>query len=258
MDMLLPDPKALPYVKDLQWLGKIRMAAKARYREEHFDLKHCGEKVKALISEYIGADEMTRLLEPVSILSTRFDEEVERLVRPEAKASEMEHALRHEIKVRYEDNPVLYQSLKEYLERIIADRKAERLSQAEELKQLASLFDEIRGMRSFIQEMGLTPTSFPIYELVLTHRDQADGGLSKVAEVTALYHTQVDEPAKSLATALEEDITTLAVIDWTTKDDVQREMRRRIKRRLRGDGFSAESSEAAATEILDVARRTLT
>jgi type I restriction enzyme R subunit len=252
-DMLLPDPQALPYVKDLQWLGKIRMAARARFREEHFDLRHCGEKVKALISDYIGADQVKHLLEPVSIFSKQFDEEVQRLTRPEAKASEMEHAIRHEIKVRYEDNPVLYESLRQRLEKLIAERKAARISQAELLRQLAAFLDELRGMQSLIQQMGLTQASFPIYELVLKHRDEAQG---KLAETPAAYNVEVDESARDLASQIEEDIRGLAVIDWTAKEDVQREMRRRIKRRLRAVGFASEDIEAATTEILDVARRT--
>lgn len=257
MDMLLPDARAVPYVKDLQWLGKLRMAARARFREEHFDLKHCGEKVKALISEYIGADEVKRLLEPVSIFSPRFDEEVERLTRTEAKASEMEHAVWYEIKVRYEDNPVLYESLRERLEKIIADRKAARISQAEQLRQLAALVGELRGMQSRIEELGLTHASFPIYELILKRRHTVPAELPRAAEEMAMYHASVDEPARDLAAEIERDIRELAVIDWTMKEDVQREMRRRIKRRLRQAGFAPEGIEALTTKILDVARRTV-
>lgn len=257
MDTLLPDPRAVPYVRDLQWLGKVRMAARARFREEHFDLKRCGEKIRVLISEYIGADEIKRLLEPVSIFSSRFDEEVQRLTQPRAKASEMEHALRYEIKVRYEDNPVVYESLRERLEKIIADRKAQRISQAEELRQLASLLGELRGMQSRIEEMGLSQASFPIYELIMKHRDTATVEVTKVAEAPVLYHAQVDEPARDLAVQIEDDIRDLAVIDWTMKEDIQREMRRRVKRRLRTAGFAPERAEATTTEILDVARRTI-
>jgi type I restriction enzyme R subunit len=256
LDMLLPDPRAVPYVKDLRWLGKVRMAARARFREEHFDLKRCGQKVRALISEHIGADEVKRLLEPVSIFSPRFEEELGRLARPDAKASEMEHALRHEIKIRYDENPVLYESLRERLEKIIADRKAARISQAEQLEQLVALVAEVRSIESRIEAMRLTRASFPIYELILQHRDAAPIEVARTADLKRMYDAKVDESARDLALGIEADINELAVIDWTTKEDVQREMRRRIKRRLRAADFPRERIEAAATEILDVARRT--
>jgi type I restriction enzyme R subunit len=258
MDMLLPAPQALPYVKDLQWLGKVRMAARARFREEHFDLKHCGEKVRKLISEHIGAERVEQLLKPVSILSSSFDEQVERLRRPEAKASEMEHAIRHEIKLRYEENPVFYQSLRDRLEHLIADRKAQRISAVEELKQLGSLLQNLRGVRSAIRRIGLTETSFAIYELILQRREGAGERVSKVAEEQAGYKAEVDEAAKSLARFIEEQLEELAVIDWTMKEDVQREMRRCIKRQLRAAGFGSDKIEALTSDILDVARRSLT
>jgi type I restriction enzyme R subunit len=257
MDMLLPDPRALPYVGDLQWLGRVRMAARARYREEHFDLKHCGEKVRALIAEYIGADEIQRLVEPVSVLSHRFDEAIEHLRQPEAKASEMEHAIRHEIKIRYEDNPAFYQSLTERLEKLIADRKSTRISHAEELKQLASLIHELRSVHALAQELGMTQTSFAIYESILRSQDGASDQLRHAAEPRAVYHADVDEDAKQLALRVEEQIRELAVIDWVVKDDIQREMRRRIKRELRAGSVPRDTIDRLASEILDIARRSL-
>ena len=47
------------------------------------------------------------------------------------------------------------------------------------------------------------------------------------------------------------------MIDWTMKDDVQREMRRRVKRQLRTAGFSPDEIESTTSDILDVARRSL-
>ena len=56
MDMLLPDPRALPYQGDLRWLGKIRGAAQARYNDDRLDLSGCGEKVRKLIADAVAAD----------------------------------------------------------------------------------------------------------------------------------------------------------------------------------------------------------
>ncbi|SFE02553.1 type I restriction enzyme, R subunit [Lentibacillus persicus] len=54
MDMVLPNPKAEPYIDDLKWLGKIRKLAKSRYHvEAGMDISDCGEKVKQLIEEHI-------------------------------------------------------------------------------------------------------------------------------------------------------------------------------------------------------------
>jgi type I restriction enzyme R subunit len=49
----------------------------------------------------------------------------------------------------------------------------------------------------------------------------------------------------------------LAVIDWTQKDDVQREMRRQIKRHLRATGYEADRIEALTAQLMDLARARL-
>src|SRR5207247_719061 len=56
LDMMLPDPVALPYVGDARWLGKIRQVAAAKYRDDKIDISDCGAKVRKLIEESIAAD----------------------------------------------------------------------------------------------------------------------------------------------------------------------------------------------------------
>ena len=55
----------------------------------------------------------------------------------------MEHAIRHEINVRVEENPVFYQSLRERLEEIIEERRRERLDAAQQLMLLNDLREDL-------------------------------------------------------------------------------------------------------------------
>ena len=68
--MLLPDTRALPYVDDLRWLGKIRGSARARYRDQSLDISDCGAKVRKLIEEVVVAEGIQLLVKEVSIFST--------------------------------------------------------------------------------------------------------------------------------------------------------------------------------------------
>jgi type I restriction enzyme R subunit len=140
MDMLLPDTRAKPYLDDLRWLGKVRQAARARYHDAKLDLSECGAKVKKLIEDAIVADGVQVLIKEVALFSAEFDEKLAALETPAAKASEMEHAIRHEIHVRLEENPAFYESLRARLQKIIDDHKAQRITAAEQLK----LFQELR------------------------------------------------------------------------------------------------------------------
>jgi type I restriction enzyme R subunit len=108
LDMLLPDPRALEYVDDARWLGKIRAAAAARYRDDKIDISDCGAKVRKLIEDAVVADGIEILVKQVSLFSPEFEEKLKALKSPEARASEMEHAIKDEIHVRLDEDPVFY------------------------------------------------------------------------------------------------------------------------------------------------------
>lgn len=42
------------------------------------------------------------------------------------------------------------------------------------------------------------------------------------------------------------------IVDWVRKDDVHREMRKKLKRHLRASGFEAEQGESIAVQLVDL------
>ncbi len=259
MDMLLPDPSALPYIKDLKWLGKVRNAARSRYRDPRLDLSGCREKVRKIIEEHIQVSGIDRLLEPVSIFSERFDEEVSRLSSTEAQASEMEHAIRHEISVRSEEDPVFYQSLKERVEKIIEEKRQERIDAAMQLKLLQSVKDEMVNLHNAAEDMGMSEAELAFYNLLSnvvgagSPRPFPSSGILRSDEEHAPYGED-KEPKKELAGLILESLEKLAVIDWIHKEDVQRQMRRQIKRHLRVAGYKLDEIESLTTGLMELAR----
>jgi type I restriction enzyme R subunit len=152
---------------------------------------------------------------------------------PEAKASEMEHALRHEISIKLQENPVFYKSLKERLEQLIEARRQERIDTAEQLKLFAKLRDELVSISSTADRLGMTEDQFAFHNIFVEQ--------------------QIDQDkAKELASAVVEAIQQLAVIDWQNKEDIQREMRRRTKQLLRLAGAGAV--EETTNMVIDLAR----
>ncbi len=244
MDMLLPDPRALEFGGDLGWLGKIRQAAKARYRDETLDIRDCGDKVRRLIEEAVIADGVQVLVKEVSLFGADFDEKIRALKSHEARASEMEHAIRHEIHVKLEEDPAYFQSLRERLEQIIADRKARRIDEAEQLSLLQGLIHETRGHAQAADDVGLTETGFAIYGLL----KGAAAGLSR--EIRASYD---DARVREVTAAIEDAVVPhVAIVDWIHKADVQREMRRQIKRRLPADVYGKDAQESLAAALIDL------
>jgi type I restriction enzyme, R subunit len=244
MDMMLPDPKALDYASDLGWLGKIRLAAKARYRDETVDISDCGDKVRKLIEDSVAASGVQILVKAVNIFSGEFETKLDALKSAEAKASEMEHAVRHEIHVKLEEDPAYYQSLRERLEQIIEDRKQARIDAAEQLSRLQGLVDDLRGHSKAAEAEGLSDTGYAIYGLL--KGSQVFG----VSETRATYGSdQVREVAAAIESTIEPQV---AIVDWTKKSDVQREMRRLIKRRLPSKMYEETEQDRVAEAMVDL------
>lgn len=235
MDMLFPDPQVLPYVKDLKWLAEIRTRARNKYRDEQLSLKECSVKIRQLIEEYITAEGITYLVEPTSIFSEKFDQEVEKLTSLDAKASEIEHAVRHEITFKVHEDPVYYESLKDRIERIIKDAKEGRINAAKQLELVKEVLEEMRHPGKQAQEIGVDPKVVPFYNLLKDDMGELDG-------------------QKPLAKEIYDALDKLAVVEWVHKEDIKREMRRKIKRLLRAADYPKEKVEAITVKIIDLAR----
>jgi type I restriction enzyme R subunit len=244
MDMLLPDPKALDYAADLAWLGKIRLATKARYRAEGVDISDCGDKVRKLIEDSVAVSGMQILVQAVNIFSGDFDAKLRALGSDEAKASEMEHAVRHEIHIKLEEDPAYFQSLRERLEQIIEDRKQQRIDAAEQLSLLQRLVDDVRGHSQAAAGEGMSEAGYAIYGLL-------KGVLvSRIAEGSNQWGDErLREVAAAVEGALQQHIT---IVDWTNKNDVQRDMRRLVKRALPLEMYGTSELERLGEAIVDL------
>ena len=238
MDLLLPDPRALDYSADLQWLGIIRQAALTRFRDKTIDISDCGDKVRQLIEAAIVADGVSILVKEVNLFSPDFEERLNAHKSPEARASEMEHAIRHEIHTRIEEDPAFYTSLREQLERIVADYRARRIDAAQQLELQGILRDQLRKRSQTAQDLGMSETAMALYGL-LHGQHAAEGAL--------------DEAKKALSENILAAVGELVrIVDWTQKDDVQRELRSLIKRNLAATGMVDPQRGELALKIMQL------
>jgi len=237
MDMIMPNPKAQPYTQDLKFLGKVRQLAKSRYRDEGLDISDCGEKVKQLIAEHLRASAVEILHDPIDILSSKFEKRVDELKGNEAKASEMEHAIRHEIRVKLQENPVYYTSLREKLEKLIESRKQKQLDIVDLVEELRNIINDMRDTAKKGEEHGFTREQYPFYQMLEKHVPEEDD----------------KEALKELTHIITEIIQEHAVIEWTQKEDVKREMRQKIGRQLRVSKCPKDRIESLKLQLMELA-----
>ena len=241
LDRVMPEPVAAPYLDDMRWLGKIRTAAKNRYRQETLDLSGVGAKVRQLIHDHIRSTGVTILFDPISILDPAFHQKLlDELPDSAARAHEMEHALRHEIRVRQKENPIAWTSLRQRLDEVIRQYRQLRITLAELLQQMATMRDEARDIVQGSQSDGLSPTVSAFRSLLVEALDPSGDR----------YDTMT-----ALAESLVEELQSRRVIDWPIKEDVQREMQKFIRRQLRVAGITESGALDRLTgQLMELAR----
>ena len=252
MDRAIPNPKALPYVGRLARLTQIRAYARAHFLQEDARLNwtDIGAKIKKLIEERIDAN-VRELMKPVSVLDRDFDQKIAALPHDEARASVMEHTIRAYINEKLADNPVFYGKLSEQLERIIQDLRNQVIDAAKAAELQAALKAQLDSEQDVAAQLGLSSESFAIYEII------GQGGTSMISEGSrAEYHVRMDEAQKEATERVETALVQHRnVVDWQTNTEVQRLMRRDIKRVLRdGEKYTEDELDDLANRIVDAFR----
>ena len=130
IDTVLPMPEAGPFLPAANLFAEIAKRVRRRYRDTgDFDPSLYGEKVRELIDEHMTSLGVDTILPPISITDPDYQAKAAKL-SPRARASEMEHAIRHHISLHMDEDPTRYRRLSERLEQILADHQGNWKQQA--------------------------------------------------------------------------------------------------------------------------------
>jgi type I restriction enzyme, R subunit len=141
VDTVLPLPRAREFLPDAQLFAEIAARARRRYRENgDFDPSLYGEKVRELIDEHMTSLGVDQVLPPVSITDPEYQARAAKL-GPRARASEMEHAIRHHISLHMDEDPTRYRRLSERLEQILEEHRDNWEQQAFALSEFLDKFN---------------------------------------------------------------------------------------------------------------------
>ncbi len=216
LDLVLPRPQALPYVRDAKTLGDLQLRARNRYRSGERPIgEEIGAKVRALIDQHIVSLGIDPKIAPMVIGDAAFDEHVEKLRSPKAKASEMEHALRFEIRQHIDEDPERYEQLSKRLDRILTQMQDRWDELVDALKELTA--DAREGRKA--DDTGLDPeTEAPFLGVI--RQEVAKGGAVPREELQRLAAITRDLVAYIRAE--------IALADFWNKPPAQEALRRRI------------------------------
>lgn len=243
LDIILPHSAGLSYRVPAKRLGYIQRVTKERYKDSSLDLGDAGQKVRDLINEHLISLGINPKVPPVELLSEDFLEKLNQHAagNSQAKASEMEHAIRKHCTVHHDEDPAFYKSLSDKVEQLIDQYQEQWDKLAEELEKLRTV--------------------------ALQGRDQGEGGMSK--EATTFYEHIANEAfggnvpndAKAKMKALMEAVVdvlqqSIGSIDFWENSDMQKQVRSEIKKALTLTGLAElkQNRERVAVEIMKLAK----
>ncbi|HOY89868.1 MAG TPA: DUF3387 domain-containing protein, partial [Bacillota bacterium] len=165
LNLILPNSAGQPYRGPARRFGYLLYMVKERYKDESLDISDAGEKVKALINEHLIDLGINPKIPPVELLSNDFIDHVQKHSQgnPEAKASEMEHAIRKHCTIHFDEDPAFYKRLSEKLEKLIQDYRDNWEALAEGYEKLRA--EAIEGRMEAVE--GLTKEATTFYDFVL-------------------------------------------------------------------------------------------
>lgn len=182
LNLILPHRAAHAYRGPARRFGYLLRMIKERYKDDSLDISDAGAKVKALINEHLIDLGINPRIPPIELLADDFMAKVQQHAQgdPEAKASEMEHAIRKHCTVHFDEDPAFYKRLSEKLERLIREHQNNWLALAEGYDQIRS--EALAGRSDAIEGLSREASTFYDYVLQLAF----DGGEAPPESLAAL------------------------------------------------------------------------
>ena len=136
-----------------------------------------------------------------------------------AVASEIEHAIRHEITLKIQEDEVFYLSLQKRLEEIIEIYTQGRIALAEQIKRLKALVVDLQKRPDIAKNLGLNISELAFFNL---NKEKLKGtGIEEEREIVEFTYEILEsiEPFTS-------------IVDWNLKQDTIRQIRKACKEKL--------------------------
>ena len=248
LDIILPNSAGHAFRVPAKRFGYILRVAKERYKDDTLNLGDAGQKVRDLINEHLVGLGINPKVAPVELLSSNFIDELNKHSdgNAEAKASEMEHAIRKHCTVHHDEDPAFYKSLSEKVEQLIDQYQWHWEELAEELNKVRE--QAAAGRKDGEEGMSKEATTF--YQHIAN--EAFDGG-----KVPDEAKQKMQALMEGIVEALQADIGS---IDYWQNSDKQKRTRSYIKTELMKTGIAElkANRERVAVEIMKLAKNGIT
>lgn len=211
------------YKDKFKFYQNLRETVKHRY-SDFLNPRDYEDKMQNLMDNYISADGMMKITDPIDILDKAgFDEEISHIKNDRSKADTIRTRLNKSISERYNENPAYYKKFSERIEEILEEYKKKRLSEAADHDYLTKIEDLVKKYRenkddTFYPECILENDSAKAYFGVVNEI---------IAESEAEYNIESDDVGK-LSLEIDNIIKENTKVDWHDNVDVHNKIAQEI------------------------------
>jgi len=175
----------------------------------------------------------------IGILSDEFLAEVREMPQRNLAVEVLRKLLNDEIRVLSRRNLIQSRSFAEMLERAIRAYQNRTIEAAQVVQELIEIARQMREAQARGERLGLTDDEVAFYDAL----DVNDTAVQVLG----------DDTLKQIAMELTRQIRASVTIDWTVKESVRADIRRRVKRILRKHGYPPDKQEEATKIVLEQA-----
>lgn len=132
------------YKRDLKFFQELRRNVKLRY-SEGIDHKEYSAKMQKLLDNYISAEEIIHITNPVDILDEEgFSKELDRLGSDRAKADAIRTRLSKTISTKWYEDPAYYKKFSIRIQEALDKYKEHRISEADYVRRMNEIFRDYK------------------------------------------------------------------------------------------------------------------
>lgn len=226
-----PAEKVERYKREAAFFQRLRASVKLRHAEE-IDYRDYEKQIQKMLNTYVQADEVIQIVDPVNIFEREaFQAEVDKAQTTRAKADTIANRTKRTITEKMDEDPFFYRRFSQLLQQAIDDYRAQRISEAEYLRRVNEIMEQVRDGKSregpdILKERDLSRALFGAL------KDKMPGGQGSVREDPTHYRTRNDPRSATFeqmmaeaACGMEDIIRRHAVVRWRESQDAQNRMR---------------------------------
>lgn len=182
---VLPNRTALDYFEDYKSFTEVNNLAQRHFRDTRFSMKGIPKKLRALVDEHMKSLGIEQSVEPISIISDRFQSHIKSDKSVKSQAAEVEHAIRHFIDINIDEDPELFASFSKQLYAILEEFKGNWKKIYEELQKLRDKIKAREKEETFGLDRKKQMPFFRIFKKeIFENRNLSEDEISKMVALT--------------------------------------------------------------------------